>query len=219
MSTQILWFATRGAGIVSLLLFTAVVGLGVMTSVRWQARHWPRFLTAEVHRSIALLSVAFLALHIVTAVVDPYTALGWISALVPFASSYRPVWLGIGVISLDLVLALIVSSLLRDRIGHRAWRVIHWTAYASWPLALAHGIGTGSDASAPWMLGIDIACLGIVAAAVAWRISARRPRANLDAIVASVGRGATPAREGDTVSYPRSARPDRRPSREPGALR
>ncbi len=170
MSTQILWFATRGAGIVSLLLFTAVVGLGVMTSVRWQAPSWPRFLTAEVHRRLALLSVVFLALHIVTAVVDPYASLGWISALVPFASSYRPLWLGLGVVSLDLVLALIATSLLRARIGRRAWRAIHWTAYASWPLALVHGIGTGSDAAAPWMLGIDAACLAIVGAAVAWRI-------------------------------------------------
>lgn len=189
MSAQILWFATRGAGIVSLLLFTAVVGLGVMTSVRWHARQWPRFLTAEVHRRIALLSVVFLALHIVTAVIDPFASLGWISALVPFASSYRPLWLGLGVVSLDLLLAVVVTSLLRARVGRRAWRVVHWTAYASWPLALAHGIGTGSDASAPWMLGIDAACLGIVAAAVAWRLLTGRRSANLPVVVASVGRG------------------------------
>lgn len=189
MSTQILWFATRGAGVVSLLLFTAVVGLGVMTSVRWQARHWPRFLTAEVHRSIALLSVVFLALHVVTAVIDPFTSLGWVSALVPFASSYRPLWLGLGVVSLDLLLAVVATSLLRARIGRRAWRAIHWTAYASWPIALAHGIGTGSDASAPWMLGVDAACLGIVATAVAWRLLAGRRSADLPAVVASIGRG------------------------------
>jgi methionine sulfoxide reductase heme-binding subunit len=189
VSTQILWFATRGAGVVSLLLFTAVVGLGVMTSVRWQARHWPRFLTAEVHRSIALLSVVFLALHVVTAVIDPYTSLGWISALVPFASSYRPLWLGLGVVSLDLLLAVVATSLLRARIGRRAWRAIHWTAYASWPIALAHGIGTGSDASAAWMIGIDAACIFAVVTAVTWRLLAGRRSTNLPAVVASVGRG------------------------------
>ena len=198
MSTQILWFATRGAGIVSLLLFTAVVVLGVMTSVRWQARQWPRFLTAEVHRSIALLSVVFLAIHIVTAVVDPYASLGWISAIVPFASSYRPLWLGLGVVSVDLLAAVIVTSLLRVRVGRRAWRAVHWTAYASWPLALAHGIGTGSDASAAWMIGIDAACIFAVVTAVTWRLLAGRPRADLPAVVAAIGRGS---------------------SREPGALR
>ncbi len=197
MSTQVLWFATRGAGIVSLFLFTAVVVLGVVTSVRWQARQWPRFLTAEVHRSIALLSVVFLALHIVTAVIDPFTSLGWISAVVPFASSYRPFWLGLGVVSLDLLVAVVVTSLLRARVGRRVWRAVHWTAYASWPLALAHGIGTGSDATAAWMIGIEAACILAVVTAVAWRLVAGRRSADLPALVASVGRGS---------------------SREPGAL-
>jgi predicted ferric reductase len=198
MNTQILWFATRGAGIVSLLLFTAVVVLGVMTSVRWQSRQWPRFLTAEVHRSLALLSLVFLGLHVVTAVVDPFTSLGWISALVPFASSYRPLWLGLGVVSVDILVAVIVTSLLRARVGRRVWRAVHWTAYASWLLALAHGIGTGSDASAAWMVGIDAACIGAAVTAVAWRLLAGRPSADLPAVVAAIGRGS---------------------SREPGALR
>ena len=188
MSTQVLWFATRGAGIVSLLLFTAIVVLGVITSVRWQARQWPRFLTAEVHRSIALLSVVFLALHIATAVIDPYASLGWVSALVPFSSSYRLLWLGLGVVSLDLLLAVVLTSLLRARVGRRAWRAVHWTAYASWPLALAHGIGTGSDASAAWMVGIDVVCIVAVVTAVAWRLAAGRRGADLPAVVASVGR-------------------------------
>ena len=198
MNTQILWFATRGAGIASLLLFTAVIVLGVMTSVRWQARQWPRFLTAEVHRSIALLSVVFLALHIVTAVVDPFASLGWISAIVPFASSYRPFWLGLGVVSIDLLVAVIVTSLLRARVGRRAWRAVHWAAFASWPLALAHGIGTGSDASAAWMIGIDAASIVAVVTAVAWRLLAGPRSADLAAVVAAIGRGR---------------------SREPGSLR
>ena len=191
MNTQILWFATRGAGVVSLLMFTAVIVLGVMTSVRWQAGQWPRFLTAEVHRTIALLSVVFLALHVATAVVDPYASLGWISAIVPFASSYRPFWLGLGVVSVDLLVAVIVTSLLRARVGRRIWRAVHWTAYASWPFALAHGIGAGSDASAAWMIGIEAACIVAVVTAVAWRLLAGRRSADLPAVVAAIGRGSS----------------------------
>jgi methionine sulfoxide reductase heme-binding subunit len=172
VSDQILWFATRGAGIVSLLLFTAVTGLGVLTVVRWQSPSWPRFLTVQLHRNLALLSVGFLALHIVTAIVDPFTSLGIVAAAIPFASSYRPLWVGLGVISMDLAVAVVVTSLLRDRLGQRTWRAVHWLAYASWPLAVVHSLGAGSDAFAPWMLAIDAACVVAVGAALVWRATA-----------------------------------------------
>jgi sulfoxide reductase heme-binding subunit YedZ len=189
MSDQILWLAARGAGIVSLLLFTSVVCLGVLTVVRWQSPSWPRFLSVGLHRNLALLSVVFLALHIVTAVIDPYTSLGVIAAAIPFASSYRPLWVGLGVIAFDLLLALVVSSLLRARLGQRAWRAIHWLAYAAWPLALAHGFGAGSDGSAAWMLAIQVACVAAVGGAVAWRVIAGRSnRGQLDAVARGAGR-------------------------------
>jgi predicted ferric reductase len=172
MSDQILWFATRGAGIVSLLLFTAVVALGILTVTRWQSPRWPRFLTVGLHRNLALLSVAFLAAHIVTAIVDPFTALGVVAAAIPFASSYRPFGVGLGVIAFDLLIAITLTSLVRDRIGRRTWRVIHWAAYGSWPLALLHGLESGSDSGAPWMVVINLGCVSIVGAAVAWRIHA-----------------------------------------------
>jgi sulfoxide reductase heme-binding subunit YedZ len=191
MSDQILWFATRGAGIVSLLLFSAVVVLGILAVMRWQTPTWPRFLTVGLHRNLALLSLAFLAIHIVTAIVDPFTSLGLIAAAIPFASSYRPFGVGLGVIAVDLLLAILVSSLLRDRIGQRTWRAIHWLAYASWPLAVAHGIESGSDASMPWMIGLDVACIAFVAVAGAWRLAAGRSnRSALPAIVAGLGVGA-----------------------------
>ena len=189
MSDQILWLAARGAGIVSLLLFTSVVCLGVLTVVRWQSPSWPRFLSAGLHRNLALLSVVFLALHIVTAVIDPYTSLGFIAAAIPFASSYRPLWVGLGVIAFDLLLALVVSSLLRARLGQRAWRAIHWLAYAAWPLALAHGFGAGSDGSAAWMIAIQVACVAAVGGAVAWRVIAGRSnRGQLAAVARGAGR-------------------------------
>lgn len=189
MSDQLYWFATRGAGVVSLLLFTAVMCIGIVTTMRWQSTQWPRFLTAELHRSLALMSVVFLVVHIVTAIVDPFTHLGIAAAVVPFASSYRPLWVGLGVVSVDLGLAVLATSLLRAHVGQRLWRAIHWLAYGSWPLAMLHTIGSGSDAKATWMLAIDVICGGAVVLAVVWRIVAARGsnRADLE-WVATAGR-------------------------------
>jgi methionine sulfoxide reductase heme-binding subunit len=184
VTESVLWFATRGAGIVSLIMLTGVVCLGVLTSVRWQAESWPRFLTAQLHRNLSLLAIVFLALHIATAVVDPYTSLGWVTAVIPFSSPYRRLWLGLGVIAFDLLLAMIVTSLLRSRIGVRAWRAVHWAAYLAWPVALVHGYGTGSDVSAPWMLAIDALCLAAAIGAVSWRLVAGRSVKGAAAVMA-----------------------------------
>lgn len=189
MNDQILWFATRGAGTVSLLLFTAVTALGLVSVVRWQTASWPRFLTVELHRNLALLSAVFLGVHIVTAIVDPFTSLGPLAAVIPLASSYRPLWVGLGAISLDLVVALIVTSLLRARIGQRAWRAVHWLAYGAWPLAVLHSIGSGSDSSAWWMRDVDVACVAIVAAAGLWRLAAGRSNRGR---LAEIADGSTP---------------------------
>jgi sulfoxide reductase heme-binding subunit YedZ len=174
MFDQILWFAARGAGIVSLLLSTAVVCLGLLTAARWQRPGWPRFLTVELHRSVALVSVVFVGLHVLTAIVDPYAQLGLLAAIVPLASTYRPVAVAFGVISVDLLIAVLATSLIRDRIGQRTWRAVHWLAYAAWPLAVLHSLIAGSDAFAPWMLAIIAACCAAVVVTLAWRWSLER---------------------------------------------
>jgi sulfoxide reductase heme-binding subunit YedZ len=171
MSDTILWYATRGAGVVSLVLLTSVVVLGIASAMRWQTTSWPRFLTTGFHRNLALATLLFLALHIVTAVVDPFTALGWQAALIPFSSSYRRFWLGLGVVAVYLLLAIAVTSLLRPLFGARTWRLVHWLAYLMWPVAVIHGIGTGTDPRFAWMLVIEAVCIGSVLAAVAWRVS------------------------------------------------
>jgi methionine sulfoxide reductase heme-binding subunit len=175
MSDTILWYATRGAGIVSLVLLTAVVVLGITSAMRWQAASWPRFLTTGFHRNLALTTLAFLAIHIVTAVVDPFTALGWNAALIPFSSSYRTFWLGLGVVAMYLLLAIVITSLLRPLFGVRTWRIVHWLTYAMWPVALIHGIGTGTDRRFSWMLFIDGVCVAAVLLAVLWRTGRGSP--------------------------------------------
>lgn len=169
MSDQILWFAARGAGIVSLLMLTASAAFGLVTVTRFQAAGWPRFFNYEMHRRISLLSTTFLATHVLAAILDPYLKLGLTAALVPFASSWKPVPVALGVVSLYLVVALIATSLLRRHLGQRAWRLVHWTSYAMWPLAFAHSVTAGTDAMAPWMLVVEAACLAVVSGAAAWR--------------------------------------------------
>jgi len=186
VTDQLLWFASRGSGIVSLLLLTAVTVLGLISVVRWQRASWPRFLTADLHSNLALLSIVFVAVHIVAAILDPFAKLGITSAVIPFASSYRPLWVGLGVISLYLFVAMIVTSLLRERIGQRAWRAVHWVAYAAWPLAVLHSAGSGSDAFSTWMLALQIGCVVVVVVALLFRLlAARNNRDQLPAVVAA----------------------------------
>jgi sulfoxide reductase heme-binding subunit YedZ len=166
-----LWFATRGAGTATLLLLSGVVVLGVVTGgSAARSRTWPRFVSAELHRNLSLFAVVFLLAHVVTAVADPYAKLGWRDAAIPFVSAYRPFWLGLGVIAAELVLALVVTSALRPLLGFRAWKTVHWLAYASWPVAIFHSLGTGTDAPATWSVALVAACALTVLTAVAWRI-------------------------------------------------
>ncbi len=171
-----LWFATRGAGVMTLVCLTVVVILGISTSLRVQGRRTPRFVTAALHRNFGLFTLVLLAVHIVTSVLDPFAGIRPADAVIPFAGAYRTVWLGLGVIAAEVLVAVTATSLLRGRIGPRVWKLIHWATYASWPIALAHGLGTGSDAQAPWMLGLTAACMAAVLVALARRLLAGRLR-------------------------------------------
>lgn len=168
------WYLMRGSGVVSLLLLTAVAALGVATVGGVRLGSMPRFATLALHRSLSLLAVAFLAVHVTSAVLDPYAAVGVVDALVPFEAASQPLAVGLGAVALDLVLALVVTGVLRRRIGRRAWRAIHWSAYAAWPAAWLHALVLGSDAGTPWMRGVLTLSFCAVAAAAMWR-AARAP--------------------------------------------
>jgi methionine sulfoxide reductase heme-binding subunit len=167
------WFVTRGLGVGALLLLTASVALGVLTTVRFRTARWPRFVTAGLHRNLTLLAIGFVVIHVVTTILDGYTSIGLKDALIPFLSSYRPVWLGLGAIAFDLLLILVATSLLRERIGYRLWRYVHWLAYASWPIALVHALGTGSDARIGWMRLVGAGCVAVVVLAALARFALR----------------------------------------------
>jgi sulfoxide reductase heme-binding subunit YedZ len=169
------WYLTRSSGAVALILLTIALVLGVVDVQRWSTDTWPRFVVDSLHRNVSLLALAFLGLHIVTAVLDSFAPISLINAVIPFTGSYRPFWLGLGALSFDLMLAVIVTSLLRRRMGHSTWRAVHWLSYASWPIALMHGLGTGSDVKSSWMLLISVGCLAAVLVAVLVRVAAGWP--------------------------------------------
>ena len=180
------WYLTRGTGLVTLVLLTASVVLGIVQVQRWAPAGSPRFVFVSLHRAVSLLVVVLLVVHVVTAVLDSFAPIRLVDAVLPFAGTYRPIWLGLGALAFDLILALTITSLLRHRIGLPAWRAVHWLAYVSWPVAVVHGWGTGSDARTTWMLAITLGCAAAVLAAVAWRIAAARPEyARLRAVAAA----------------------------------
>jgi predicted ferric reductase len=160
------WYLTRSTGAVALLLLTGSLVLGVVDVERVGTPRWPRFVVDSLHRNVSLLALVFLLLHVATAVLDGFAPISPSAAIVPFIGSYRPFWLGLGAVACDLMLALILTSILRQRIGHGAWRVTHWLAYACWPIALLHSLGTGSDVKSTWLLALALGCLGLVLAAV-----------------------------------------------------
>jgi DMSO/TMAO reductase YedYZ heme-binding membrane subunit len=171
-----LWYLTRGTGAVALLLLTASLALGIVDVARWSSPRWPRFVIDAVHGTLSLAAVVLVGAHVVTSVLDPFAPIRLTDAVLPFAGRYRPLWVGLGAVSFDLLLALVVTSLLRRRIGARAWRAVHWTAYACWPLALVHTLGTGSDVRRGWMLVLALGCSVVVAVAIGVRIAATAPR-------------------------------------------
>jgi len=170
-SSIALWYASRATGVVCLVLTTTVVLLGLLVSRQRRLPGLPRFGVVHLHRYLSLLAVGFVSVHILTAVVDSYVSISVAAAIIPFVSSYKPLWLGLGAVSLDLMAALIVTSLVRARIGRKTWRVVHWVAYAAWPVAVVHSIGTGPDLRHGPLLWLSVSSVLAVIAAIAWRVA------------------------------------------------
>ncbi len=174
-SPSVLWYLARGSGLAALVVLTLSVVLGIVTSVRWSGTGWPRFVIELLHRNSSLLATALIGVHVTAVVVDAFAPIGWKDTVIPFVSVYRPVWLGLGAAAFDVLLALMVTSLLRHRIRHQTWRFVHWFAYLCWPLVVVHGLGTGSDTRIGFVLALYVACVVAVIAAAWWRLATGWP--------------------------------------------
>jgi sulfoxide reductase heme-binding subunit YedZ len=166
----LLWYANRGTGFVLLVMLTFSMMMGVLATARVSPRLWPRMLSQGLHRNVALLSFTFLTVHVVTAVLDSFVDIKWWYAFVPFQGTYEPLWLGLGTVSVDLMIAVTLTSVLRHRMSHRPWRVIHITAYGAWGMGIIHGLQIGTDASTVWGTAMSYGCIAAVFVTILARV-------------------------------------------------
>lgn len=176
MSDPVLWYVDRGSGLAALLLLTTAVVLGVVSVVRVHSQRWPRFALAQLHRNLSLLALTFGVVHVASSVIDSFVPITVVDALVPFAGQYRPFWLAMGTIGADLMLAVLITTALRRRIGFQTWRSVHVLSYGCWSTSVVHSIGIGSDArSAVWGVMILAGCIGAVGGALVQRTAPAHP--------------------------------------------
>jgi sulfoxide reductase heme-binding subunit YedZ len=170
-----LWYLSRSTGMVAFVLLTLTLCLGIASTQRTLAsRHWPRFATQGLHRNASLLALAFLGVHVVVTVADGSVDISWWALVVPGVSHYRRTWVALGTCAFDVLVAVVVSSLYRLRMNATAWRWLHYSGYAAWPLAWLHFLTTGTDAAHGHVgLWVAIAAAAVVAMSVGMRAMAQ----------------------------------------------
>lgn len=172
MTNEALWALGRGTGITALGFLTISLALGIATRSGRRFLGLPRFAVADVHRFAALVGTLLVVLHPALLFFDPYAQLRLVDFFVPFLGAYRPLWQGLGTLAFDVLAVVILTSVLRNRIGVRIFRIMHWATYALWPVALAHALGNGTDTDHNWFLLFGGCCVLTVAAALVWRLRA-----------------------------------------------
>ena len=169
-SGTVLWYASRATGVICLILFSLVAVLGILVNRQGRLPGLPRFAVTGLHRNLSLLTLVFLGVHIATAIIDGYADIPWLSALVPFTSGYERFWIGLGTVGVDLVAAVIVTSLLRARLAAPVWRAVHWLSYTSYPLIVVHSIGASKDLRSGWQLALTMGTVFAVVTAIGYRV-------------------------------------------------
>jgi len=172
VTDPILWLLGRGTGVVLLALFTATTVLGVLSTRRGFHPLWPRFVTQELHRALSGVSVVVLLGHVASAVVDEYVDIRWWQAILPFGATYKPLYLSLGALALDLLAIVVLTSIARGRLTERTWRVVHRAAYASWAVSVVHGVGMGTDVVSSWFVWLTVTCVALVTVATLARVVA-----------------------------------------------
>jgi len=148
-SVQIWWFVTRAAGFVAYFLLWLSTAWGLAVSSKIFDPLIQRDYTYDFHQYLSLFAIGFLFLHVVVLLLDHYAPFSLLQVLIPFTSTYRPVWVGIGVISFYLILLVTVTFYMRKRIGSRAFRVIHVLSLVGYLGATFHAIYAGTDSVLP----------------------------------------------------------------------
>lgn len=186
------WYAARAGGLVAYALLSAVVLLGITMGGRKKLERWPRFAIEDVHRAGGLLVGVFIAIHVVTIAIDAYLPFSLSTIVIPFIAAYRPIWVGLGIVAAELLLALAVVNHYRDsKVSYETWRKLHYVNFAVWIAATFHGLGSGTDRSTYWLLAIYGIAVVAVAAAIAWRVVSRHGEPAVAMMMLSGGAAAT----------------------------
>lgn len=165
------WYTARAGGMLAYVLLSASVAVGLLLSGRARLQRWPRFALEDVHRFLGILAGTFIVVHGGVLLLDHVVPFSLAQLLVPGASSYRPLWVALGVVSAELLAALAVTNHYRKRLRHDLWRRLHMLNFAVWGLALLHGLTAGTDASTVWALLLYAGSAWLVVALLVHRIS------------------------------------------------
>jgi sulfoxide reductase heme-binding subunit YedZ len=182
--TSAMWDLGRGTGVVALVMFTISLVLGIIARSGRTVAGLGRFGVSDLHRTAALTGTGLIVVHVASLLLDPYAQLKLVDLVLPFLAAYRPLWVGLGTLAVDVLIVVTLASLLRQRIGPRLFRTVHWATYVLWPMALLHALESGTNAATPWFLALAVVCVTAVLAAVGWRLApsfagrgwSRRPR-------------------------------------------
>lgn len=173
-TTHIFWYLARSSGFLAYLFAWGSVALGLLMTTRL-AQRIDRATQYILHRLLGLGSVAFLGVHFYTLLLDPWASFSAKDLFVPFAASYRPFWMGCGILAAYLLVAIAATSLFQQRLPKVLWRGIHSLAFLTFFVGLAHGIGSGADSGRLWARALYGLTAGLVVGLCAHRLF-RTPR-------------------------------------------
>ncbi len=178
------WYAARAGGVVSYLLVTAALLAGIGLAGKLHVPGFPRFAVEDIHRFLGLLAAVFITIHVTGILLDTTVPFSIRQVLVPFTASYRPLWTGLGVVALELLVALAITNRFRARLPYRFWRRAHYASFAVWLAASVHGFMSGTDRDQAWLIMIYAVAAGSVGALLVLRLdrtaeAAARPPARL----------------------------------------
>jgi sulfoxide reductase heme-binding subunit YedZ len=168
-SSPVIWYAARASGVAAYVVLSVVVSLGLALGGKAQNKRWPRFSVEDVHRFGGLLVGSLIGVHVLAIAADSFLPFSLTQLLVPFTSSYRPLWTGLGIAAAELLLALAITNHYRRRLPYRFWRTAHYLNFAVWTFASLHGLMTGTDRGAPWLAIIYGVSVAIVLMLLTWR--------------------------------------------------
>jgi hypothetical protein len=188
-SSPAIWYAARASGVAAYVVLSCVVALGLTLGGKAQARRWPRFSVEDIHRFGGLLVGSLIGIHVLAIAADSFLPFSLVQLLIPFTSTYRPLWTGLGIAAAEILLALAVTNHYRRSLPYSFWRKAHYFNFAVWGLASVHGLMSGTDRGAAWLAILYGVSVATVLMLLVWRFGGhvfRSPRVATTGLVTVV---------------------------------